>query len=76
MNYRTVLDSLGNTMETNMTFDEMVDMFWNYRNAVDDIEQVQMSGTGQMINGVYYEMIPDEEVARVSQHLKTELEID
>lgn len=76
MNYRGVLDSLGNTMQTNMTFDEMVDMFRNYNNAVDDIEQVQMSGTGQMIDGVYYEMIPDEEVSRVSNFLKDELELN
>lgn len=76
MNYRGVLDSLGNTMQTNMTFDEMYDMFRNYRSAADEIEQVQMSGSGQMIDGVYYEMIPDEEVARISNHLKEELEIN
>lgn len=76
LNYRSVLDSLGNTMETNMSFDDMYDMFRNYRSAAGNIEEVQMSGSGQMINGVYYEMIPDEEVARVSNHLKTELEIE
>lgn len=75
-NYRSVLDSIGSSMQTNMTFDEMYDMFRNYRSAASHIDQVQMSGAGQMIDGVYYEMISDEEIARVSDHLKQELEID
>ena len=75
-NYQGVLNSLGSTVETNMTFDEMVDLFFNYRSAVNEIDQVQMSGTGQLIDGVYYEIIPDEEVARVSNFLKTELELN
>lgn len=75
-NYRGVLDSIGSSMETNMSFDEMYDMFRNYRSAAGQIEQVQMSGAGQMIDGVYYEMISEEEISRVSSHLKTELEIN
>lgn len=76
MNYRSVLAAMGGNMQTNMSFDDMVDMFANYRGAAGDVEEVQLSGSGQMINGVYYEMIPDEEVARVSNHLQTELELN
>ena len=75
MNYRNILDTMGNTMKTNMSFNEMQDLFSNYRTAANDIEQDQLAGSGTMMNGVYYEIIPDEEIGRVQSHLKTELEI-
>lgn len=76
MNYRGVLSSMSNSMKTNMSFDDMVDMFNNYRSSANNVEQEQLSGAGQMQDGVYYEMIPDEEIARVRNHLKAELEIN
>lgn len=75
MNYRDILSTMGNTMKTNMSFDEMQDLFSNYRGAARDIEQDQLSGSGTMMNGVYYEIIPDEEINRVQNHLKSELEL-
>lgn len=76
MNYRSILGAMSENMRTNMSFDDMVDMFNNYRQSVNEVEQLQLSGSGQMINGVYYEMIPDEEVARVRDILNSELELD
>lgn len=75
MNYQSVLSTLENNMSTNLTFNEMIDIFGNYRAAASNIKQEQLSGTGQMINGVYYEIIPDEEISRVSEVLKGQLEI-
>lgn len=75
MNYRSILGTMGNTMKTNMSFEDMQDLFSNYRGAVNNIEQDQLSGAGQMLNGIYYEMIPDEEINRVQNHLKSELEL-
>lgn len=75
MNYRNILGTMGNTMKTNMSFDEMQDLFSNYRGAAKNIEQDQLAGSGTMMNGVYYEVIPDEEISRVQNHLKTELEL-
>lgn len=76
MNYRSILGAMSSNMRTNMAFEDMMDMFNNYRSSVSDVEQVQLSGSGTMMNGVYYEMIPDEEIARVQSHLKSELEIN
>lgn len=75
VNYRDILGTMGNTMKTNMSFSEMQDLFSNYRGAAKDIEQDQLSGSGTMMNGVYYEIIPDEEISRVQNDLKAELEI-
>lgn len=76
LNYRNILGTLSTNMRTNMSFDDMVDMFNNYRNSASNVEQLQLSGSGQMQNGVYYEMIPDEELTRVQNHLKEELELN
>ena len=74
-NYSSILESMSSSMKTNMSFDDMVDMFNKYRGAVDEIEQLQLSGSGTMMGGIYYEIIPDEEIERVQDHLKNELEI-
>lgn len=76
MNYRSILGAMSTNMRTNMAFEDMMDMFNNYRSSVSDVEQLQLSGSGTMMNGVYYEMIPDEEIARVQNHLKSELELN
>lgn len=75
MNYRGILGTLGNSMKTNMSFNDMQDLFSNYRGAAKDIQQEQLAGNGTMMNGVYYEVIPEDEISRVQNHLKSELEL-
>lgn len=75
-NYSTILGAMSENMRTNMTFDDMVDMFNNYRSSANEVEQMQLSGQGTYIEGVYYDIIPDEEVNRVRSHLMSELEIN
>lgn len=76
MNYKTVLNSLSANMKTNLTFDDMVDAFTKYNSAINTIDQEQLSGTGRLQEGVYYEFIPDEEIQRVSNLFKQELELN
>lgn len=75
-NYRSILASMSESMRTNMSFDDMVDMFNNYRSSANNVEQTQLRGTSMFIDSVYYESIPDEEIARVREQLKTELELN
>lgn len=75
MNYQSILETTENNVLTNMQFNEMVNVFMNYRGASGNVEQIQMSGSGTMMNGVYYEIIPDEEILSISQQLKSELEL-
>ncbi|MFL2109895.1 LCP family glycopolymer transferase [Marinilactibacillus psychrotolerans] len=76
MNYKSVLNSLSANMQTNLSFDDMVDVFTKYNSAIGTVKQDQLSGTGKKQNGVYYEFIPDEEIQRVSDLLKDELELN
>ncbi len=75
-NYQSILETTENNVLTNMQFNDMVNVFVNYRGATGNIQEVQMSGSGTMMDGVYYEIIPDEEIANISQQLKSELEIN
>lgn len=76
MNYRTILGTLENNMQTNLNFDDMVDIFNKYRGAVGNIEQIQLTGTGTMMGGIYYDVIDDEEINRVSGILREQLELE
>lgn len=76
MNYQGVLGTLENNMQTNLTFDNMVSIFNDYRGAASNVEQIQLQGAGTKIDGIYYAIIDDNELATVSETLKTQLEIE
>jgi polyisoprenyl-teichoic acid--peptidoglycan teichoic acid transferase len=60
---------------TNLTFDEMWDIQANYKSATKNLEQFQVNGKGDKINGVYYYIVSDEERSALSNQLKEHLEI-
>lgn len=76
MNYQGVLGTLENNMQTNLTFDNMVSIFNDYRGAASNVEQIQLQGAGTKIDGIYYAIIDDSELATVTEKLKTQLEIE
>ncbi|MGY3778705.1 LCP family glycopolymer transferase [Isobaculum melis] len=73
-NYQGILNSLENNLKTNLTFDDMVDIQGKYKGAVKNIEQVQMQGTGQMIDGISYQIVSPEELTKITKQLKEQLE--
>ncbi|MGD6802102.1 LytR family transcriptional regulator [Rossellomorea aquimaris] len=74
-NYGDIFNAIGKNVKTNLTFNEMVDIQKNYKNATGDIEQSQIAGSGTTIDGIYYFMVPQEEQTAVQQTLKDHLEI-
>ncbi|MFJ7933509.1 LCP family protein [Sporosarcina sp. NPDC096371] len=77
LNYRSVFNALGDNVKTNMTFDEMVGVQKNYRDAADTIEQLHFEkGTGERMNGgIWYYVMDEEELQEVSSTLKQHLEL-
>jgi len=73
-NYQDILGSLETNMQTNLEFDDMVKIFNNYRSAAGNIEQVQLAADGTTIDGIYYGIVSDAEMSRVSGLLKEQLE--
>ncbi|MBS4178161.1 LytR family transcriptional regulator [Lederbergia citrea] len=73
--YDDVLKALSNNVETNISFAEMKDIQKNYADARHNIEQIQIAGSGATIGGIWYYVVPQEEVANVQTHLKEHLEL-
>jgi len=61
-NINGLIDILGNNMSTNMDFDDMKDLFKNYRDARKNVEEFSLEGEDTRIDGVYYLLVPDEEI--------------
>lgn len=75
-NYQDILGSLENNMQTNLEFDDMVKIFNNYRSAAGNIQQEQLVAEGTTIDGIYYGIVSDEEMIRVTGLLKEQLELN
>ncbi|WP_341961951.1 LytR family transcriptional regulator [Planococcus maritimus] len=76
-NYKDIFDALGQNVRTNMTFDEMVDVQRNYQDAVANVDQMIVEdGYGETINGIWYYMMDDAELAEIRSTLKEHLELD
>lgn len=75
-NYQGIFEALGNNVETNLSFDEMMSIQRHYKSALNSIEQMTLEGQGQTINGVWYLIIPDEERINAQNQLKQHLEIE
>lgn len=73
-NLGTVLQSLGSSVTTNVTFDEMKKLGNEYRDAIRRVETLEIKGRGQKINGIYYFIVSDEEKNRIRTLVKKQLE--
>ncbi|WP_017379285.1 LCP family glycopolymer transferase [Paenisporosarcina sp. TG-14] len=78
LNYRSIFNALGANVQTNMTFDEMVDVQKNYRDAVGKVDQLYFEkGTGgKLSDGVWYYNMNEAELAEVQGLLKEHLEMN
>lgn len=57
-----MVNILGNNMTTNMEFDDMKKLFSGYKDTRRNITEHMVNGNGQKIDGVYYLIVPDEEI--------------
>ena len=75
-NLGTVLESLGSSVTTNITFEEMKKLGSDYRNAIRQVETLEIKGRGQKIDGIYYLIVSEEEKNRIRSIVKKQLEQD
>lgn len=73
--FKDVLDSISDSMTTNLSFNDMQTMFFNYRGAAKSIASDHLQGYGQMVGDVSYELAPTKEIQRVSDKLRKQLEL-
>ncbi|MDQ0201890.1 LCP family glycopolymer transferase [Neobacillus ginsengisoli] len=74
-NYSTIFSALGKNIKTNLTFDQIMDIQKNYRDAGNNIQQVEIAEKGTMIDKIYYGLVSAEEKQRVQNELKTQLNL-
>lgn len=72
--YREVLDAMESNVKTDMSFDDMKKIALDYRDAFSNIEQDQLQGEGFMQDGVSYQRVSEDELTRVQDKLKTQLQ--
>ncbi len=72
-NYKKVLETLGENVKTNLTYDDMKKIPQNYAGARKNVEKLQIVGNGAKINGIYY-FIPDKNsINEIRKKLKENL---
>lgn len=71
--YKQILKAIEDNMKTDLEPEEMFKIAIDYRNCFTNIENETLHGNGEMIDEISYQVIPDEELARVQLLLKQQL---
>lgn len=71
--YKQILKAIEDNMKTDLEPDEMFTIAKDYRNCFTKIDNETLHGNGETIDGLSYQVIPDEELARVQALLKQQL---
>ena len=73
--YQSILDAISDNMKTDMDFATMQKIALDYRDAFSTIQMDQLQGEGFMQDGVSYQRVSDEELARVQAELKDQMNL-
>lgn len=68
-----IFDEWTKHVKTNMTFDDWKTLALHYRDAAETIGIEHMAGRGEMISGIYYYQVSEQERTRISQLLHDQL---
>lgn len=71
-----IMTSIQEDVYTNLTHKEMMTIATSYRTAINNVELHSLDGVTQIINGIYYEMLPNPSIEEVKQRIRNELEIN
>ncbi|MFW7361704.1 LCP family protein [Vagococcus fluvialis] len=71
--YKQILNAIESNMKIDLEPDEMFKIAKDYRNSFTTIDQETLHGNGEMIDEISYQIIPDEELARVQLLLDQQL---
>ncbi|MBW7452519.1 LCP family protein [Paenibacillus sepulcri] len=69
-----LLNEVGDSVKSNITFEEMKTFITDYRPNIDKIDSVEIKGKGETIDGIWYYIIPDAEKNRIHQVIKDHLQ--
>ncbi|WP_077306190.1 LCP family glycopolymer transferase [Terribacillus halophilus] len=64
-----LLDVLGKNVQTNINLASMRHLFTDYRNVRNSIQEHEIRGQGTKIDGIYYLIVPEDELAAVHKSI-------
>ncbi|MDO7908388.1 LCP family protein [Paenibacillus sp. JX-17] len=68
-----ILDQIKGSTKTNLTMDDIMDIFTNYRQDIEKVDKDEVQGSGEMINHIYYYKVSDKEKLRIRSKLLEQL---
>jgi LCP family protein required for cell wall assembly len=71
--YTDVLKAIQNNIETNLTLNDMITIQKDYREAASNVNEVQITGKGTKIDGIYYLQVSKEEQDQIATQLRQQL---
>jgi anionic cell wall polymer biosynthesis LytR-Cps2A-Psr (LCP) family protein len=71
-----IFQAIGSNVKTNLTFEEMISIQKNYKEAGKNIEQLTIISEGKMIDNIYYGIVTIAEQQRIQDELKAQLEMN
>jgi polyisoprenyl-teichoic acid--peptidoglycan teichoic acid transferase len=71
-----ILDAIGGNVATNLDFEKMRKLQSNYSDTRHNQETLDINGSDEMIDGIYYYSVSDEERSRLSSELRTHLNLE
>ncbi|WP_080873240.1 LCP family protein [Oceanobacillus timonensis] len=71
-----ILDILGNNVQTDLDMKRLQSLFKDYSGTRNNVETMEIDGDGQTISGVWYYVVPDDEINRIhttiTEHMEQE----
>ncbi|MFV0557230.1 MAG: LCP family protein [Enterococcus sp.] len=74
-NYKKILAAVEKNSRTDLEWDDMLDIGENYIPALSNVKQVQLEGQSSMVNGISYQILGVNELLKVQNTLKTQLDL-
>ncbi|MDA7025165.1 LCP family protein [Bacillus sp. CLL-7-23] len=74
-NYQNILTALEKNIKTNLTLDKMIDIHGSYKDAVKDIEQLEIGGEDKKVDGLWYHVVPEKTKKKLSEKLRKQMDI-
>ncbi|WP_461215312.1 LCP family glycopolymer transferase [Lacticaseibacillus sp. GG6-2] len=72
-NFKKLLNSVEGNLRTNLSFNDMVAIFSNYRDASANVKEDHLQGVGATILGASYQIASTKELQRVSNEIRNNL---
>jgi len=74
--FNQIFNAAENYLLTTFTMSDITDLFLSYTGAIRDITQLDMQGFSSTLNGMYVQIIPEEQLAEMQALLQAHLELD